>query len=180
MGSLNKRYIPGLALLFIVLAVNPARAATTEITADIIDGICHISFSTTEIVFATKGSQQFATGTAEVQPLDVNLSCLGMSGLAPTFKVSGDSSGVSDQRLFRSASSTANYAGFMLKQGTVTDLGDFYNAPNTVAPGDVIAIDKDDGDSVQHFTVGLVHGAGDPPIGNGTVNAKINFAFVFP
>lgn len=95
-----------------------------------------------------------------------------MSGLAPTFKVSGDSSGVSDQRLFRSASSTANYAGFMLKQGTVTDLGDFYNAPNTVAPGDVIAIDKDDGDSVQHFTVGLVHGAGIRRLVTGRLTPK--------
>jgi hypothetical protein len=180
MESLNKTFIPGFLLILVTLGTNQARAATTEISAYIIDGVCHISFSNTELTFATKNSQQFATGTAEVKPLDISLSCEGMTGLSPTFKVTGDSVGVSDQNLFRSASSTANYAAFMLKQGTVTDLADFYNAPGTVAPGDVITIANDGSESVQHFSVGLVQGAGDPPIGNGTVNAKINFAFVFP
>lgn len=180
MALLNKIYLPGLILLLAVPALSTARAATTEITADIIDGACNISFSDTELVFATKRSPQFSTGTAEVQPLNVNVNCTGLSGLKPSLKVSGDSSGVTDKRLFRSASSTADSAAFMLKKGTVTDLADFYTAPDTVSPGDVISIDKSEGEVLQHFTVGLVRGAGDPQIGGGTVNAKINFAVVYP
>lgn len=99
MALLNKIYLPGLILLLAVPALSTARAATTEITADIIDGACNISFSDTELVFATKRSPQFSTGTAEVQPLNVNVNCTGLSGLKPSLKVSGDSSGVTDIRL---------------------------------------------------------------------------------
>lgn len=180
MGLLNKLLISGLLLVIVATMANKASAATTEIKADIIDGICQVSFSNSSIIFTTKNSLQFAGGTAEVLPLDVNMRCEGTSGLTPSLKVSGESAGVSDQNLFRSASSTAAYAAFMLKKGTLTDTNGFYSAPNTVAPGDIIALSSDDGSSVEHFTVGLVQGAGDPPLGNGTVSASINFAFVFP
>lgn len=182
MGLLNKSRFPA-SLLVMMLTAHPATAATsgsTTITADIIDGICQVSFSTNTLTFPTKSSAQFAGGTAQVLPLEVNMNCVGMSGLTPLLKVTGDSVGVKDKNLFRSASSTASYAAFMLKKGTLTDPANFYNAAGTVAPGDVIAIGKDDGDSVEYFTVGLVQGAGDPPLGNGTVNASINFAFVYP
>lgn len=180
MGLLNKPLITGLLLATVITVVNAAHAATTEIKADIVDGICQVSFSNSSIIFTTKNSQQFAGGTAEVLPLDVNMRCEGTSGLTPSLKVTGESAGVSDQNLFRSTSSTAAYAAFMLKKGTVTDTNGFYSAPNTVAPGDIIALTSDEGSSVEHFTVGLVQAAGDPPLGNGTVSASINFAFVFP
>ncbi|HDR2681773.1 TPA: hypothetical protein QCJ48_004554 [Enterobacter mori] len=68
----------------------------------------------------------------------------------------------------------------MLKKGNLTNLAEFYNAEGTVAPEDVVGIAQGDGNSVQQFSVGLVHGAGDPMFGSGTVNAKITFAFIFP
>lgn len=180
MGLLNKLLISSLLLVIVATMANKASAATTEIKADIVDGICQVSFSNSSIIFTTKNSQQFSSGTAEILPLDVNLRCEGTSGLTPSLKVSGESVGISDTNLFRSANSTAAYAAFMLKKGTLTDATSFYAAPNTVAPGDIITLTTDEGNSVEHFTVGLVQGAGDPPIGNGTVSASINFAFVFP
>ncbi|HBA8095002.1 TPA: hypothetical protein J1036_004838, partial [Escherichia coli] len=66
----------------------------------------------------------------------------------------------------------------MLKQGGLNDTATFYGAEGTVAPGQVIPLDTDDGNSVQAFSVGLVRSANDPMFTNGTVNAKITFAFV--
>jgi len=180
MGSLNKQLVSGVLLAIGALTTNTASAATTEVKAEITDGVCQVSFSNPSIIFSTKYSHQFTGGTAELLPLDVNMRCTDTAGLIPSLKVTGESVGVTDTSLFRSASSTANYAAFMLKKGTLTDTTSFYTDPDTVAPGDIVALTSDDGDSVEHFTVGLVHGAGDPPLGSGTVSASINFAFVFP
>ncbi|RSK63184.1 hypothetical protein EJE24_22295 [Enterobacter huaxiensis] len=68
----------------------------------------------------------------------------------------------------------------MLKKGTLTSLNDFYHAADTVAPGDIVAIAQDQGSSVQPFSVGLVRSAGDPMLTQGSVNARITFAFIFP
>lgn len=116
MELLNNYLISGVLLIIAATTANPVRAATTEIKADIVDGVCQVSFSNSSITFTTKNSQQFAGGTAEVLPLDVNMRCEGTSGSTPSLKVTGESAGVSDQNLFRSASSTAAYAAFMLKK----------------------------------------------------------------
>ena len=181
MVSLNKPMITGLLLGIMLTAVNPVYAdAKTDITASIVDGVCDISFSDTSIVFDTRQSTSFASGTAQMLPLKVFLDCQGMTDVAPTFRVSGDSSGMSDTNLFRSASSTASNAGFMLKKGELNNLADFYNAAGTVAPGTEIIFDKNEGTATEPFTVGLVADQGQPPVGAGTVEAKITFAFVFP
>ncbi|NYA42067.1 hypothetical protein HZI31_01960 [Serratia fonticola] len=68
----------------------------------------------------------------------------------------------------------------MLKKGTLTSLADFYNAADTVAPGDTVSISQDEGISAQPFSVGLVRSAGDPMLTGGAVNARITFSFIFP
>lgn len=176
MAPLIKSFASGMLIIF----SGHVSAATTEIKADIVDGTCQVSLSNASINFDPTNSTRFVAKTAEIRPLAVNLDCINMVGLSPSLSVTGESSGLTDTRLFRAASSTANYVGFMLKKGEVTDLSGFYNAEGTVEPGDVLAIEKEDGSSVQQFSVGLVHGAGDPMISSGSVNAHVTFAFVFP
>lgn len=180
MAAFIKQMTSGVLLVIAGMSASHALAATTDIKANIIDGNCQVSLDSASITFDRKDVTQFTTGTAAVLPLGVNLNCVGMQGQAPSLIVTGESSGLSDSRLFRSASSTAQYVGFMLKKGTFTSLADFYNAADTVAPGDRVAISQVDGDSVQPFSVGLVHGAGDPMLTAGGVNARITFSFVFP
>ncbi|WP_229905731.1 fimbrial protein [Rahnella laticis] len=170
-------FTAGLAL---ILSGAAAGAATTEIKANIVDGSCQVSLDNASLTFDRKDTTQFATGTAQILPLGVNLNCVEMQGKAPSLSVTGESAGLTDTRLFRAASSTAKYAGFMLKKGTLTSLTDFYNAADTVAPGDTVLISQDDGNSVQPFSVGLVRSAGDPMLTQGNVNARITFAFIFP
>lgn len=175
---------PGFTCLATVLALGwsamAASAATTDITANIVDGSCQVSLDSSSLIFDRKDISQFATGTAQILPLGVNLNCVEMQGKAPSLSVTGESAGLTDSRLFRAASSTAKYAGFMLKKGTLTSLSDFYNAADTVAPGDTVLISQQDGSSVQPFSVGLVRSAGDPMLTQGNVNARITFAFIFP
>ncbi|QKJ60314.2 MULTISPECIES: fimbrial protein [Serratia] len=175
------KYI-ALAMLFVSsgMLANTVRAAKTAISADITDGTCQVSVDSSSIAFGKRDPSQFATGTAEIRPLAVNLNCENMAGLSPALKVTGESSGVNDIRLFRDASSTANHVGFMLKKGSTTNLVAFYNAAGTVTPGEVLPITPMDGRSVQQFSVGLVHSTGDPMPATGVVNAKITFAFIFP
>lgn len=172
--------LSGILLVLSGMAIGQAMAATTEIKARIVDGSCQVSFDNTNITFDTKDVTQFATGTAAVLPLAVNLDCVEMQGKAPSMSVTGESTGLSDTRLFRAGSSTAKYVGFMLKKGTLTNLADFYNAADTVAPGDTVLISQNDGSSVQPFSVGLVRSAGDPLLTGGAVNARITFSFIFP
>ena len=68
----------------------------------------------------------------------------------------------------------------MLKKGSLSSLTDFYQAADTVAPGDIVAIAQDEGSSMQPFSVGLVRSAGDPMLTQGNVSARITFAFIFP
>lgn len=166
--------------LVMILSGAAATAATTDIKANIVDGSCQVSLDSNSITFDRHDTTQFATGTAQILPLGVNLNCVEMQGKAPSLSVTGESAGLADTRLFRTASSTAKYAGFMLKKGTLTSLTDFYNAADTVAPGDTVLISQDDGNSVQPFSVGLVRSAGDPMLTQGNVNARITFAFLFP
>ncbi|MGR7089461.1 fimbrial protein [Klebsiella aerogenes] len=171
---------PLFAGMTLMLSGAAASAATTEIKANIVDGSCQVSLDNASITFDQKDVTQFATGTAQILPLGVNLNCVEMQGKLPSLSVTGESSGLTDTRLFRAASSTAKYAGFMLKKGTLTSLNDFYHAADTVAPGDIVAIAQDQGSSVQPFSVGLVRSAGDPMLTQGNVNARITFAFIFP
>ena len=177
MAPLSKTLFVGLMLM---LSGAAASAATTEIKAKIVDGSCQVSLDKASINFDQKDVTQFATGTAQILPLSVNLNCVEMQGKSPSLSVSGESSGLTDTRVFRSASSTAKYAGFMLKKGSLSSLSDFYQAADTVAPGDIVAIAQDEGSSVQPFSVGLVRSAGDPMLTQGNVNARITFAFIFP
>lgn len=172
--------LSGMLLVLSGLSFGQAFAATTDIKARIVDGSCQVSFDNASITFDKKNTTQFATGTAEVLPLAVNLDCVEMQGKAPSMKVTGESVGLSDTRLFRAGSSTASYVGFMLKKGTLTSLADFYNAADTVAPGDTVSISQDEGISAQPFSVGLVRSAGDPMLTGGAVNARITFSFIFP
>lgn len=180
MERLTKIQALNMMVLLSAMTANHAMSATTEIKANIVDGQCQVSLDSANITFAVKNSYQFSTGTAEIKPLAVNINCENMAGLSPSLKITGESSGLVDTRLFRSASSSAQYVGFMLKKGLLTDLSDFYNAENTVGPSDIVAIDQDDGTSVQQFSIGLVRSANDPMFTNGTVNGKITFAFIFP
>lgn len=166
--------------LTLMLSGAAASAATTEIKAKIVDGSCQVSLDKASITFDQKDVTQFATGTAQILPLSVNLNCVEMQGKSPSLSVTGESSGLTDTRVFRSSSSTAKYAGFMLKKGSLSSLTDFYQAADTVAPGDIVAIAQDEGSSVQSFSVGLVRSAGDPLLTQGNVNARITFAFIFP
>ena len=177
MAPLSKTLFVGLTLM---LSGAAASAATTEIKAKIVDGSCQVSLDKASINFDQKDVTQFATGTAQILPLSVNLNCVEMQGKSPSLSVTGESSGLTDTRVFRSASSTAKYAGFMLKKGSLSSLTDFYQAADTVAPGDIVAIAQDEGSSVQPFSVGLVRSAGDPMLTQGNVNARITFAFIFP
>jgi type 1 fimbria pilin len=180
MQRLTKYIAPAMLFFSSGMLANTVKAATTEISADITDGTCQVSLDSSSITFDKRDPSQFATGTAEIRPLAVNLNCENMAGLSPALKVTGESSGVNDTRLFRDASSTANHVGFMLKKGDLTNLSTFYNAAGTVTPGDVLPIKPIDGHSVQQFSVGLVHSTKDPMPANGAVNAKITFAFIFP
>ncbi|HGM5489490.1 TPA: fimbrial protein [Serratia fonticola] len=180
MAPLIKHIASSMLLVLSGMSASQAIAATTEIKANIMDGSCQISVDSASLTFERKDVTQFTAGTAAVLPLGVNLNCVGMQGQAPSLSVTGESSGVSDPRLFRSASSSAQYVGFMLKKGTLTSLADFYSAAETVAPGDAVVINPVDGDSVEPFSVGLVHSTGDPMQTAGSVNAKITFAFIFP
>lgn len=164
----------------LMLSGSMASAATTDIKAHIVEGNCQVSLDNISINFDRKDTTQFATGTAQILPLDVSLNCVEMQGKAPSMIVTGESAGLTDTRLFRAASSTAKYVGFMLKKGTFTHQGEFYNAADTVAPGDTVIISQDAGRSVQPFSVGLVRSAGDPMLTKGNVNARITFAFIFP
>lgn len=180
MAPLIKHITPGMLLVLSSISTGQAMAATTDIKARIVDGSCQISLDNASITFNSKDITQFSTGTAEVLPLAVNLNCVEMQGKAPSMSVTGESVGLNDTRLFRAGSSTAKYVGFMLKKGTLSNLADFYNAADTVAPGDTVVISQDDGSSVQPFSVGLVRSASDPMLTGGTVNAKITFSFIFP
>lgn len=177
MAPLSKTLFVGLTLM---LSGAAASAATTEIKANIVDGSCQVSFDKASIIFDQRDVTQFATGTAQILPLSVNLNCVEMQGKSPSLSVTGESSGLTDTRVFRTASSTAKYAGFMLKKGSLSSLTDFYQAADTVAPGDIVAIAQDEGSSVQPFSVGLVRSAGDPMLTQGNVSARITFAFIFP
>ena len=157
-----------------------AYSAETIMKANIVEPTCAVAVTTSNIVFEKKNVGDFATGVAEIQPLNINLSCKYTAGLSPLLNITGDSAGLADSNLFRSASSTSQYAGFMLKRGSLNDIASFYIADGTVTPGMVIPLDVDDGNSVQSFSVGLVRSAGDPVLTAGSVNAKIAFAFVFP
>ncbi|MGF6435303.1 fimbrial protein [Kosakonia sp. 1610] len=181
MGRLNN------ALFYLMFFVcsgatfsNAAFAADTIIKANIVEPTCEVAVTTSNIVFEKKNVGDFATGAAEIQPLNINLSCKYTAGLSPSLKITGDSAGLADPNVFRSANSTSQYAGFLLKKGVLSDIASFYGADGTVTPGMVIQLDADNGDSVQRFSVGLVRSAGDPMLTAGTVNAKITFAFVFP
>ncbi|WP_174333381.1 fimbrial protein [Serratia fonticola] len=180
MALFIKHITSGVLLVLSGMSASQAVAAITDIKANITDGSCQISVDNANITFDRKDVSQFTAGTATVLPLDINLNCVGMQGQAPSLSVSGESSGLSDTRLFRAASSSAQYVGFMLKKGTLTSLADFYNASGTVAPGDKVLINPVDGDSVEAFSVGLVRSAGDSMPTAGAVNAKITFAFIFP
>jgi type 1 fimbria pilin len=179
-APLIKHMTSGMLLVLSGMTASQVIAASTDIKANIIDGSCQVSIDSASITFERKDVTQFTAGTAAVLPLGVKLNCVGMQGQAPSLSVTGESSGLSDTRLFRSASSSAQYVGFMLKKGTLTSLVDFYNAVDTVAPGDTVLINPVDGDSVEPFSVGLVRSAGDPMLTAGAVNAKITFAFIFP
>lgn len=162
MQLLTKYIIPSMLFVSSGTLVNTVKAATTEISADIADGTCQVSLDSSRITFNKRDPSQFSTGTAEIRPLAVNLNCENMAGLSPALKVTGESSGVNDARLFRDKSSTASHVGFMLKKGNATNLSTFYNAAGTVIPGDVLPITPIDGSSMQQFSVGLVHSASDP------------------
>ncbi|WP_312278492.1 fimbrial protein [Kosakonia cowanii] len=181
MGRLNNALF---YLMFFVcsgaMSSNAAFAADTIIKANIVEPTCEVGVTTSNIVFEKKNVGDFATGVAEIQPLNINLNCKYTAGLSPSLKITGDSAGLADPNVFRSANSTSQYAGFLLKRGVLSDIASFYGADGTVTPGMVIPLDADDGDSVQRFSVGLVRSAGDPMLTAGTVNAKITFAFVFP
>ncbi len=180
MARLIKQVSSALLLILSGVSADQALAATTDIKATVMDGNCQVAIDTPTLKFDTKDVTQFATGTAAILPLAVSVNCEGMQGKTPSLTVSGESAQLSDTQLFRSASSTAKYVGFMLKKGTLNNLSDFYNAAGTVAPGDSVAITQDDGTSVQPFSVGLVRSAGDPLLTAGAVSAKITFAFIFP
>jgi type 1 fimbria pilin len=178
MARLTKHLSAGFLLM--LSGISAGHAATTDMKATIVDGNCQVAVDTPSITFDNRDVSQFSSGTAAVLPLNVNLNCEGMQGNAPSLTVSGESSQLSDNRLFRAASSTAEFVGFMLKKGVLNNLSDFYNATGTVAPGDTVALTQDDGNFMQPFSVGLVQGAGDPPLKPGAVTAKITFAFIFP
>lgn len=165
---------------FLLMLAGQATAATTAIKATVVDGNCEVAIDTPTITFDRRDVTQFPGGTAAIRPLGVSVNCTNMQGQAPSLKVTGESSQLSDNRVFRAASSTAQYVGFMLKKGTLNTLSDFYGAAGTVAPGDSVLITQENGTSVQPFSVGLVRSAGDPLLTAGTVNAKITFAFIFP
>lgn len=179
-AQLTKYITSGMLLMLSGMSASQAIATSTDIKANITDGSCQISVDNATITFDRKDVTQFTAGAATVLPLGINLNCVGMQGQKPSLSVSGESSGLSDTRLFRAAGSSAQYVGFMLKKGTLTSLADFYNAAGTVAPGDKVSIDPVDGDSVVPFSVGLVRSAGDPMLTAGAVNAKLTFAFIFP
>lgn len=170
----------GILLMLSGITVGQAIAATTDFTATVMDGHCQVAIDTPTLRFDRHNTTEFSDGTAQILPLDVSVNCEGMKGQAPSMTVSGESSQLTDKRLFRAGNSSASYVGFMLKKGTLNNLKDFYNAAGTVAPGDTVAIAQDDGGSVQPFSVGLVRSAGDPPLTAGAVNANITFAFIFP
>lgn len=179
MARLIKHISSGLLLMLSGMPVSQALATTTDIKANIADGSCQVSLDQTSISFSNQNTTQFATGTAQILPLAVTLDCTSMQGQTPALSVTGESSGLNDAQLFRAASSTAKYAGFMLKKGTLTNLSDFYNAAGTVAPDDTVTVTGDNS-ALQLFSVGLVHSNGDPMPTAGAVSARITFAFIFP
>lgn len=178
MARLTKPLASGILLM--LCGISGGQAATTDMKATVVDGNCQVAVDTATITFPNRDVSQFSSGTAAIFPLGVNVNCEGMQGKAPSLTVTGESSQLSDTRLYRAASSTAQFVGFMLKKGTLNNLTDFYNATGTVAPGDTVALTQDNGSFVQPFSVGLVQGAGDPQLNAGTVSAKITFAFIFP
>lgn len=157
-------------------------AATTQITANISDGSCEVTIPNGNLTFDNKRASEFSSAmtTVELHHLNVELSCAGTAGIAPVLNVTGESAGLADARLFRSASSEAKGVGFMLKQGTLTDLPGFYTANGTVAPGDSVSISQDNGMSTQPFTVGLVRGKDEAIPSAGAISGKISFTFAYP
>lgn len=180
MARLIKQFTAGVLLVLSGVSAGQAISATTDIKASVVDGNCQVAIETPTITFDRRDVSQFSGGTGQILPLDVSVNCEGMKGKAPSLTVTGESYQLNDTRLFRAASSSARYVGFMLKKGTLANLNDFYNAAGTVAPGDSVVITQDDGASVQPFSVGLVRSAGDPQMTAGAINAKITFAFIFP
>lgn len=180
MARLIKQFSSGILLILSGMSAGQTIAAITDIKASVVDGNCKVAIDTPTITFDRRDVTHFSGGTGEILPLGVSVNCEGMKGKAPSLTVTGESSQLTDTRLFRAASSSARYVGFMLKKGTLSNLNDFYNAAGTVAPGDSVAVTQDEGASVQPFSVGLVRSAGDPQMTAGTVNAKITFAFIFP
>lgn len=173
-------------LLFVLTSIyffniTLANAATTHIQANVVDGSCEVIIPSSTITFDSKMAYEFSSDAMalELHPLNVQLNCIG-AGTAPSLKVTGESVGLADTRLFRSGGSDARGVGFMLKEGTLTDLSSFYTASGTVAPGDSVNVSQVEGVSTQPFTVGLVRGVNEAIPSIGKINAKISFTFSYP
>lgn len=168
--------------LFCSISSCAVHAATTNFTANIVDGSCEVTVPNSSITFDSKAIYEFPSvmTTVEVRPLIVDLNCEGTEGLAPVLNVTGEAVGLADPQLFRSGGSVAQGVGFMLKEGTFPSVSGFYTSAGTVAPGDSVAIAQSVGVSSQIFTVGLVRGANEAPPTAGAINAKISFSFAYP
>lgn len=162
------------------------QAATTNFKANIIESSCEVSVPEATITFSSKSVADFpyTTSATELHPLNVELNCQGTTGfsafVAPYLRVTGEASGLSDTRLFRSGNSDAAGVGFMLKKGALSDLSTFYSANGTVAPGDAVNFTQTAGVSTQQFTVGLVRGSNEAVLTGGNITAKISFALAYP
>lgn len=186
MAPLTKPIISGMLLALSGLSIGQVFAASTDIKARIVDGVCQVSVDKSVMIFGPKNASQFINFTAELQPLEVKLDCVGMQGKKPKLYVWGIGEGVNDIQVFRenSLSSGARGIAFMLKQGSHSSLADFanINSPDrSIGPwGQEVPISQDEGSSTEPFTVGMVgHQSQWPPTG-GTVGAKLTFSFVFP
>lgn len=184
MAPLTKPIISGMLLALSGLSNGQVFAASTDIKARIVDGVCQVSVDKSVMIFGPKNASQFINFTAELQPLEVKLDCVGMQGKKPKLYVWGIGEGINDFRIFRenSLSSGARGIGFMVRQGTYSSLADYRGSSDHIIHswGENVPISQDEGSSTEAFTVGMVSDPSEWPPTGGTVGAKMTFSFVFP
>lgn len=165
---------------FFLPALNAADNNILKLTATIGKGTCTFATNTDAIEFAQPQiiSDFHAGNAVATQPFQLTYHCEGYENSSKaTLSVSGATS--PDNRVFLSNISTAEGVGFMVKDGTITALDDFYNAGTTLKNGDTLLVDTVT--SGEHaLSIGFVKQNGLLNVTSGAVNAAVTFTFAMP
>ncbi|WP_254684272.1 fimbrial protein [Providencia heimbachae] len=183
MNILNRKYQIALILLTLAFTQQVFAGNSLEMTAEIENsGECDISISPSSIEFKRRPivSDFIANDAVDTQLLSLTYECKGYdSNVKPEIKVTGSVS--NDANLFLSASSQgASGAGFMLKNGKITNLTGFYTTGNTLTDGDTLFLPAGENQGELPLTIGFMRQSGNQTITAGSVKASILLTVLMP